>query len=387
MKANRCTRTAIVGIIGTTPPQRKLSCFRQLDMELMVRVLMAGREIDRITRAHVIVNGSLFVWYRRRKWPVENGCIHVDALPEMPAILENASLLADIKPFLDLIDKPLTVGLTDCTTLLRREFPEVPDATVVSIATLAQLGLKLVAKEVLLDFLELHHQYQPHAEPASLDPVHDHAETEVTSRFEATDINFGELTDSTPEDDFSFDWQPELGWNATEADDSELRDLAMKTQKLIGSHVALEAGLRIESLGELSAADDWTIVDLSTGESGNLRDVESESHASSLNSLAPLASEPAVEVRRSAPPSPQLAFIVEKTSGLGEAALEVLRYFADNPDDKSSHAEQFTGIPRGMINALLTGTLSRYVEKTTSGGWACHPWVQDVLAVMDGAIE
>ncbi|WIV25892.1 hypothetical protein QN085_09975 [Pseudomonas sp. M2(2023)] len=357
-------------------------------MELTVRVMMAGREIDRITRAHKNVDGESFVWYRRREWPVEDGCIHVDALPEMPATLENAALLADLRPFLDLIEKPLTVGLTDCTALLRSRFPEVPDATVISIATLVQLGLKLVAKEVLMDFLELHHQCRSHADLTPSTSEHNHAEAEDASFFDSADINFGELPDTRAGDeDWSFDWQPELGWNATEADDSELRDLATKTQKLIGSHVALETGLRIESLVDLPAADDWQLIAPTTGDRNVLSDAEPESSLPLKDNPAPQASAPPTAARSSALPSPHLAFIVEKTAGLGEAALEVLRYFADNPDDKSSHAEEFTGIPRGMINALLTGTLSRYVEKTRSGGWACHTWVQDVLAVMDGNLE
>lgn len=357
-------------------------------MELTVRVMMAGREIDRITRAYKNVDGDFFVWYRRREWPVEEGCIHVDALPEIPATLENAALLADLRPFLDLIEKPLTVSLTDCTALLRSRFPEVPDATVISIATLAQLGLKLVAKEVLMDFLELHRQRRSHVEQTLSASEHTHTEVKDASFFDSAGINLGELPDAIAGDeDWSLDWQPELGWNATEADDSELRDLATKTQKLIGSHVALENGLRIESLVDLPAADDWQLIAPTTGDRNILSDAEPESSSSLENNPAPQASVLPTAARSSALPSPHLAFIVEKTAGLGVAALEVLRYFADNPDDKSSHAEEFTGIPRGMINALLTGTLSRYVEKTSSGGWACHAWVQDVLAVMDGNLE
>ncbi|MGY4526936.1 hypothetical protein [Pseudomonas sp. TE21394] len=357
-------------------------------MELTVRVMMAGREIDRIMRTHENVDGKLFVWYRRRQWPVDEGCIHVDALPEIPATFENAALLADLRPFLDLIEKPLTVALTDCTALLRSRFPEVPDATVISIATLVQLGLKLVAKEVLMDFLELQHQSRSNAEPTPSASEHAHAVAEDASFFDSADVNFGELPEAIEGDeDWLFDWQPELGWNATETDDSELRDLATKTQKLIGSHVALETGLRIASLGELPAADDWRIIAPTTANRDVLSDAETESSLPLENDLGPRVPALAAAVGGSALPSPQLAFIVQKTAGLGEAALEVLRYFADNPDDKSSHAEEFTGIPRGMINALLTGTLSNYVEKTKSGGWACHTWVQDVLTIMDGNLE
>ncbi|EJN39826.1 hypothetical protein PMI38_00673 [Pseudomonas sp. GM84] len=357
-------------------------------MELTVRVMMAGREIDRITRAHKILDGDFFVWYRRREWLVEEGCIHVDALPEVPAALENPALLADLRPFLDLIDKPLTVGLTDCTALLRSRFPEVPDATVISIATLTQLGLKLVAKEVLMDFLELQNQCRSHAELGPFASEHVFTEAEGASPFESADINFTERPDTIEgEGDWSLDWQPEQGWNATEIDDTELRNLATKTQKLIGSHVALETGHRIESLGELPDSDDWRIIVPTSGDMEVLTDAAPESRLPLGDNPAPRATMPAVAATSSMLPSPHLAFIVEKTAALGEAALEVLRYFADNPDDKSSHAEQFTGIPRGMINALLTGTLSRYVEKTNSGGWACHTWVQDVLAVMDGNLE
>lgn len=48
--------------------------------------MIAGREIDRIESAQRGVNGEYLVRYRRRIWPVDNGCIHVDSLPAIPML-------------------------------------------------------------------------------------------------------------------------------------------------------------------------------------------------------------------------------------------------------------------------------------------------------------
>lgn len=361
-------------------------------MELTVRVMMAGREIDRVTRQHKLIDGYPFVLYRRRDWLVEDGCIHVDRLPNIPVQIDDSSLSAELRPFLDLIEQPHPVRLTDCSAVLRSCFPHVPDAVVISISTLTQLGLQLVAKEVLMDFLELAQDRQTSASSDYLsnepwefgqEPI----EVKAISSHGTDDVEH--LTLSMANDDGD-DWllalQPEQGWDVSSADDSELRDLAERTQNLIGSHVAEETGFHITDLGDFSASEDWQVVLPSTASVVAPEISESALWSQPAPDPIPPAPTPAV-MRNSTLPEQQLALIAEKTASLGQTALEVLKYFADNPGDKNTHAEQFTGIPRGMINALLTGTLGRYVKRTDTGGWACHSWVQDVLGVMDGSLK
>lgn len=351
-------------------------------MELTVRVMMAGREVDRALRTPEVIDGNLSVRYRRRDWVLSDGCIHIDALNERPTNLENLTV---IQPFLDLMALPLTVSMTDCTTVLRSSLPDTPDAVVVCLATLAQLGLKSLAEEVLIDFLELQRRSAP---PVSTPPQDtDHRDEEADCLLlDSTGGLDSELPEkATLGDDLSFEWQPEAGWDATDTDDSNLRELAENTQRLLSTHVAVERGLQAVDLCGPDFSNNWEIVSISKA-------IETVAGAESLSikaekSFSASTCIPNVEKKSSDLPLEHLTSIAQKTAALSGAALGVLRYFADNPHDKSSHAEEFTGIPRGMINALLTGTLSQYVEKSEGGGWACHEWVADVLAIMNGDLK
>ncbi|MCU7281896.1 hypothetical protein OC926_18780 [Pseudomonas peradeniyensis] len=362
-------------------------------MELTVRVMMAGREIDRITRQHKVIDGNPFVVYRRREWLVEDGRIHVDTLPSIPMRVEDSAFLGKLGPLLDLIEKPHAERLSDCALVLRSSFPNVPDAFVASISTLVQLGLPLIAKEVLMDFLELteNRQLSVSSDPSISELGHGHGHGHNAEEAFSHQDSKGHGTINQPTADDCEDYwllalQPEQGWSVADTDDSELRDLAGRTQALIGSHVAMESGLHIADLSEPAVSEDCQVVLPSKVKAIATEVSEPKLMLPSVQAPPPPRLAP-TEVRSSTLPEQQLAFIVEKTASLGETALEVLRYFADNPDDKSSHAEQFTGIPRGMINALLTGTLGRYVKRTDTGGWACHSWVSDVMGVMDGSLK
>lgn len=78
--------------------------------------------------------------------------------------------------------------------------------------------------------------------------------------------------------------------------------------------------------------------------------------------------------------------LLERVGILGDVALDVLRYFSDNPGDKSAHAEQVLGYLVSDINKLLAGSLSKYLKRCESGGWKCHPWVPDLLTALDNTL-
>src|SRR5690606_2029770 len=55
--------------------------------------------------------------------------------------------------------------------------------------------------------------------------------------------------------------------------------------------------------------------------------------------------------------------LLERTANLGHTALELLRYFADNPGDRAAHAQFVLGYPLAEINRLLSGSLSPYMRR------------------------
>lgn len=311
---------------------------------------------------------------------MEEDCIHVDALPTIPMLPDVESEMGILER-LNLIANPLPERLIDCTALLRSEFPYLADAAILAVATLAQLGMDLLAKETLLDLLDLYSGVSPLRNDPSVDSsVVPSTRLEVSTPAD-TMIPISDAEDS---DEWTLDWLPQRRWEAPEQDDTDLRSLAGQTQSQIGAHAVEDSGAYVIDFGELHDSDDWRVeipeasrpvCPQSSSDSfpGLLR--ESESFSS--------ASREQVSPRTSSLPAQHLSFIAEKTALLGETALEVLRYFADNPGDKSSHAESVTGCSRGVINGLLTGSLSRFVQKTSFGGWSCHSWVPDVLAVID----
>ncbi|HFL7942793.1 TPA: hypothetical protein ACG5DM_005930 [Pseudomonas putida] len=349
-------------------------------MKLTVRVMIAGREIDQIECPPQDSSDPLLIRYRRRNWRVEEGCIHVDALPTIP-MLPDAEAEIDILERLNLIASPLPNRLIDCTVLLRSEFPYLGDAAILAVATLAQLGMGLLAEETLLDFLDIHSAVSPLGNDPFVDSrVVPSTQLEVS----ASADTMIPTSDAEESDEWTLDWLPQQGWKAPEQDDTDLRSLAGQTQSQIGAHSVEDSGVYVIDFGELQDSDAWKVVIPETSQPARTQS-SSDSPLGLLRESESSSSAPREQVspRTSSLPAQHLSFIAEKTTLLGDTALEVLRYFADNPEDKSSHAESVTGYSRGVINGLLNGSLSRFVQKTSSGGWSCHSWVPDVLAVID----
>lgn len=144
-----------------------------------------------------------------------------------------------------------------------------------------------------------------------------------------------------------WDWSPTLNeFEMPEVDDSSLRATATDLQESIGSYIARELGAPIPGFEDL-ATEQQTFTS-STGEAF-------------LNESA----------------------LLERTSQLGRIALDLLRYFSDNPGDRAVHAEAVLGYPMTEIRRLLLGSLGNYLKKTDSGGWECHPWVEQVLSALN----
>lgn len=324
-----------------------------------MRVMASGQEIDRVTRLQQLSGGVPTIVYRRRTWPVTDGCIHVEDGDGLPAASPDSPPDAWIQLVAQLLAAPLPTRLGECTELLRAVFRKsLPDGIVLAVSTLASLDREAEARELLVDFLDEKHDSERLRKLVQLQLLFIKRTVSLpASPASEPPAECPGSADLAAEGDFDGDDQLHLTWlpagetQAPAVDDSALRNAARGIQDSIGAHHMQKAGAVVVGLGEMPDEQDWE--------------------------LSP-ASEPAER-----PVTSQDNILVQRTSSLGSIALDVLRYFADNPGDRASHAEQVLGYPRPVINGLLSGTLSQYLQRNGSGGWACQTWVPDVLAALD----
>lgn len=318
-------------------------------MDVTVRVISGGQEVEKIICPVLMENGSPAVVYQQRLWPVINGCIHIGDEcqagdqwePEWPLLVNNL-----LPPAL-----PKQVGA--CIELLQVCFREsLPHGVIQAVATLVALNFEQQARALLVDVLK------------------EHRDAARLHRLLRMQLLFRERSGRTKES-FDFEVSPETeesaepeppqdegqGWEwaaspeelaAPDVDDSALRSAAADLQVSIGAYRAKETGARILEFEEL-------------GDSAFLQVAQSRTndhhHDESL--------------------------ILERVAKLGATALDLLRYFADNPGDKALHAENVLGYPISEINRLLRGSLSHYLKQSDLGGWECQPWVVAILSVLD----
>lgn len=329
-------------------------------MEVTVRVMSYGQEIDRITGPLKMNGRQLAVIYRDQLWPVEGGCIHVemDCSPSpthRPDRAEWERLIARLVP------EPLPERREECSELLRGLFKDnLPDGVVRALSSLAFIGLEQDARELLVDFLcekydsiSLGRQLQAQllcsgilsAVACSASAVH----TFVASE---SDIIVGSIAEDESLQDW--DWEVVDEIQTPETDDTALRAFASHIQGAIGTYQCLDKGAVIPSLAgpfDSPACNEESIL---------------------LPPISAMSSEERV--------------LVERTAKLGMVSLDLLRYFVDNPGDRAAHAELVLGYDLTDINKILSGALNHYLKKTQSGGWVCHPWVSGVLLVLDDAL-
>ncbi|MCV4290039.1 hypothetical protein OH708_19140 [Pseudomonas capsici] len=291
---------------------------------------------------------------------VEGGCIHVEneCNTSPGQRLDRAEwgvLVAHMLP------ESLPMRREECSGLLRALFKDnLPDGVVRALSSLAFMGLEQDARELLVDFLcekydsiSLSRQLQAQllcSEISSSVACSTYA-VSISGSFES-DVE----VESIAEDESLQDWD----WVATdeipipEIDDRHLRAVAGRIQGAIGTYRSLEKGAVIPSLVEPFDELIWD-----------------------EGSILPSP----VSTRSS-----EERVLIERTARLGTVALDLLRYFADNPGDRAAHAEFVLGYHVSDINKILSGSLSHYLNKTQSGGWVCHPWVFGVLLVLDEAL-
>lgn len=330
-------------------------------MEVTVRVMSCGKEIDRITGPLHIDGQQIAVTYRERLWPVEGVCIHVETEVDISDAERRPDRAEWEELVVRLVPESFPTLREECSELLRVLFKDnLPDGIVRAISSLAYVGLKRDAHELLIDFLSekydslnLSRQLQPElvcSEKLSTLPCS--SNSVLTFIISESDIE----VDSIAEDAALQDWD----WMATdeiqhpEIDDKSLRAVAGRIQEAIGTYRSLEKGTMIPSLV------------------GPIDDTPSDEDSALPQYANTRSSEERV--------------LVERTAKLGMVALDLLRYFADNPGDRAAHAELVLGYHVTDINKILSGSLSHYLKKNQSGGWVCHFWVSGVLQALDEAL-
>lgn len=321
-------------------------------MDVTVRVMKGGDEIDRIIRPIRMEGGMPVVTYRKKLWRVVDGSIDIDGKPkahdenppEWDLLLQN------------LLPATLPDQVDTCSRVLQACLREsLAPAVIKAAASLTALRFEQQARALLVSVLTEHRDadrlyrllqmqliFRERSEKAK--EIHSITVTPVADQD----------TEAAPksETDMSWEWTPAIEeLEAPDVDDHSLKAAAADIQERIGAYQAKESGAIIPELGELSRENSqWQ---------------------------APSSSSQSQEERERA--------LLQRTAGLGGTALELLRYFADNPGDKAVHAKAILGYPVADINRLLLGPLSPYMRRIGAAGCVCHSWVIGVLEALDRA--
>lgn len=328
-------------------------------MEVTVKVVYHGRVIDSITRPLRSNGGQPAVTYKKLLCTVIDGCINIDPEsssvppPQLANTHEWTSLVAQLLP------TQLPVQRVECIELLHNSFKKsLPVGVVQAVSSLVSVDLEVEARELLVDFLREKYdsekllkelRAQPLVEVSPYTPDHD-----ISPHPAHGDTESDPSVETVIEDEHSdWDWTPASEIRAPSVNDFDLRQEAERIQQTIGFFRVSEQGTVIPNLDEPADQFSWMLESTPS--------TQSESVA------------------------PKEITLVERTVKLGNIALDLLRYFADNPGDRASHAELVLGYPIADINKFLSGSLSNYLKRSGSGGWECQPWTHDVLAVIDEA--
>lgn len=316
-------------------------------MDMSVRVISDGEEVDSITRSLQIEHGVPTVEYRGQYWKVIDGCINLDKHNQAVEVdeLKWAFLVTSILP------KTLPSDFQRCKGLMAELFRgALPEGVVIAAAHLSGLGLEQQARLLLVDFLKEKRDATKLYKVLKMKLLFRERSNQLAESMPELEVASAEATAgyATIND---FDWQPSYEvLAAPTVDDFAIRKLALEVQSGIGSYQVTGSDVQPLDLGSFDDDLTWGVnADDTTG---------------------------------SAPAGSSDAILVSRLAALGEMAVELLAYFADNPGDRAVHAEHVLGYPLVDINRLLNGSLGFYTKRAASGGWECHTWALDVLSAL-----
>ncbi|MBX9754582.1 MAG: hypothetical protein K2X80_07485 [Pseudomonadaceae bacterium] len=327
-------------------------------MEVAVRVISRGQEIDRITRPLRMDEGRPAVTYRKLLWPVEDGCIYIETEHDTTLPHRNTDLSDWLELVTRVLPESLPTHIDECVEVLRACFRKnLPHGVIRASASLVSVGLENEARDLLVDFLREKHDSERlsklirmqllFSERSSTQPL----PTNTNPSAENTAPEIDTAMSTQEEKTLDWDWVPAEETQKPKIDDQALRKQAECVQETLGAYRTKERGAVISDLAESLSESVW-VEELLLPPQGRT-------------------------------PSPGENTLLERTAKLGTIALDILRYFADNPGDRAAHAELVLGYPVADINKLLSGSLSHYLKRDGLGGWACHPWALSVLSALD----
>jgi len=228
----------------------------------------------------------------------------------------------------------------------------LPQGVVQAICSLVSLRLELQARVLLVDFFSEKHDSARLLRLLQMQLLFMERTGRAQEPAAPPEGSSGWAASGAPaERDPGWEWAPADEPDRPIVDDDALRQSALQTQVTMGACRVLETGNAIPDFDDAA--------DMSWIEEGPR--------------MPGIGASGDHEAR-----------LVERTASLGPMALDLLRYFSDNPGDRASHAEQVLGHSVSDINRLLAGSLGQHVKRRPSGGWECHSWVADVLDVLDG---
>ncbi|GMQ53946.1 hypothetical protein YSKK_18090 [Halopseudomonas aestusnigri] len=287
-----------------------------------------------------------------------NGCINLDD-PDAQVgdgELKWACLVASILP------EGLPSEQSTCSELVKHLFSgAIPDGVANAVGHLCEMGLEPAARLLLTDFLKEKHDSSRLYKVLKMrllfrDRIS--RRRNYNSVAQATEHTYDKAPAASPETSLKI--EDDFGWlpasddalNVPAIDDSDLRRTAKSVQSGIGAYIASDHDAEPLDLGDL----------------GDLEDLDWQ-----VGADAGQASGQSIKAEN---------VVADRLAALGDMAVELLIYFADNPGDKAIHAEYVLGYPLVEINKLLNGSLGFYVRRVSSGGWECHRWALDVLAAL-----
>lgn len=250
-----------------------------------------------------------------------------------------------------LLPQSLPTQVEACSKLLEARFRgHLPKGITQAVSSLSALHLEQHARALLVDFLREHREasrlrklFQVHL--FFWERTEGKDKTQKISSEPVIELHKEPLADAAP----SWEWVPlDEELQAPDVDDSSIRNTAVALQEHIGGYKPKELGAKIPELDNLDGVK--SLLDVSLQQNSR---------------------------------SSEETMLLQRTANLGKAALDLLRYFSDNPGDKTIHAESVLGYPSAQINRLLLGSLDHYVKRSNSGGWECYPWVFELLTALD----
>ncbi|WP_394241132.1 hypothetical protein [Halopseudomonas laoshanensis] len=342
--------------------------------KLEIKVMVSGKEIERQLLPWRISKGRIAVIYEGALLQVSNGCIELDAFTRGEDSLHKMEEVKGLLSWENIVSRvlPSPMSFEDIAnaeplfTKLKTALPEpVRDACKI----LVSLNQELKARNLAVAFLSNSKGSERRRKLFSMQLLFDRrrklssvsnvqSRIDLSERFDQTrspdSPDFFDGNIDLENDFFSGDFEPEQHTAEPTIDDRELRDRSRKLQQSIGEYRHKELGALISDL-----------------------DVP-------MSITFSEATGPATRVTGKAfSPVPQSDdVLLERIAALGPA-LELLRYFANNPGDHSFHAHQVLDWRLTEVNKLLTGSLSHYVNRVSGGGWECRPWVSSILLELE----